>query len=103
MALFHEGPPTPDGGRVLVHQQQALNYSTLASLEEHGTAKKEVELITCACLQILNRVPTSPTELELIPGWHTSGVQSMKVLIKAHRIIMSLVLYAMCLLGQQWP
>ncbi len=44
-----EGPPTPGGGRALVHKVKVLICSTQGSLEGHSKTRKEVEPITSAC------------------------------------------------------
>ena len=56
------GPCMSDGERALVHRQQALRWSTLASQEEITLMYKEVDPTTSACPRSQSTVPPSHTE-----------------------------------------
>ena len=94
-----EGPSTHGGERALVHRYRAPSYCTLASLEELGTTKKEVDPTTCACLRTQSTAPPSHIEMES-KDMPVFTVLSMHILYKAHTITMYLVLCATCPLDQ---
>ena len=78
----------------------ALSYSSLASLQEHTTAKLEVEPTTCVCLRTQSTAPPSHIEMEHKNIILMFMVQSIKVLYMALKFTMHFVLCVMCLLDQ---
>ena len=89
------GPSTPGGGRATVLRQQALSYSTLASLEGTSTMYKGEGLIVSACPRIQSTAETSDTAVECMEISYMA--QSIKAQYKDPVTMMYHVLCAMCL------